>query len=720
MDREAVRLTLLAEALELSRKDRIEYYAFDELDAFFDRKKAFEFAGALKRGFLLDQPLEAIMENGFFRGYFAGLMLSSDSLSYEKKEEMARILMERFLVDLKKADDVLPGMEEFFDSAKRFEKLFFPFYKDNYRERAKMDFRDNLLMYWCFKNREYYIPIILWGNELASFLCEIADKEKFEGEWGEKLRKILPPTLAYYSIVKFAGYSVDINLPRAESITSSLFPMLVLLGNEKLTSRQLSEFIMSIAHFTTIDVLLVPVAMVAGGSDEERAKSIEIINWIYTLMDDSMLGLVLSLSSGVARNGFLYELVMSNDFANLFDRLKILLEGLSKDNLSSALAAIASALDEKEEPRDSVEKFIEYLMTLELSSGVEVSGILLSRKYGFEHEEFFKKGVNGNIYGGFDYSFLKKIARHTFSFLDELYEQMVLGYENRYRPEYIITNVEAMLVPSFLSCEDEEIEYSRAPMYTLINSVMELDDADEVFNAIVAYCKKYPYNFEFVNALMLVSAFEVDNVIKLLFDAAERAHGILSRIVVDKDEDIYLKGSEESPSNKEFVNLIDNYVDQLVTKKDYRRVLKVADTALPLLNLEDSKSLLANSLIAHWRLKDYKKLPELFEEVDDESDPKALMVMALMNYVNKEIDDAERIILNILEQFPHFIQFLLRNEEPTNEDFDKEEEIDYKHQRKIDALFLAEEFREDWFKLKGAKEWLKKVQKVFDEVNTEW
>jgi len=720
MDRETVRLTLLAEALELNWKGRVGYSALDELDAFFNREKAVGFAEALKREFLLDQPLEGIMENGFFRGYFAGLMLSSDSLSHEKKEEMARILMERLLADLKKADDALPGMDKFFDSAERFEKLFFPFYKDIHRERAKMDFRDNLLMYWCFKNSEYYIPLILWGNELASFLCEIVDKERFEGEWREKLRVILPPVLASHSIVEFAGYNVDINLPKVESIASSLFPMLVLMGNEKLTPQQLTEFIRSIAHFTTIDVLLVPAAMAAGGSDEDKAKSVEIINRIYTLLDDSMLGLVLSLSSGMARNGFLYELVMSNDFANLFDRLKILLGSLRKENASSALAAIASALVEKEESRDSAEEFIEYLMTLESSAGVEVSGILLSKKYGFEHEEFFKKGVNSNIYEEFDYSFFQKIARNSISSLDELYEEIILGYENRYRPEYIIASVEAMLEPSFLSCEDNEVEYSRAPMYTLINSVMEFGDVEEAFNAIVAYCKKYPYNFEFVNALMYIPTLEVDNVSNILLDAGERAFGIISSIVVDEDEDIYLKEGEESPSNKELVTVISNYVDEMVTKKDYRKALKVADTALPLFGIGDSSSLLANSLVAHWRLKDYKKLPELFEEVDDESEPKALMVMALMNYVNKEIDDAERIILGILEQLPHFIRFLLGNEEPSHEDFDKAEEGDFQHQRKIDALLLAEDFREDWFKLKGAKEWLKKVQRVFDEVSTEW
>jgi hypothetical protein len=61
-------------------------------ERFFDRKEAFgKISGprALEARVLLDQPLEAIMENGFFQRLFAGLMLSSDSLSHERKEEMA-------------------------------------------------------------------------------------------------------------------------------------------------------------------------------------------------------------------------------------------------------------------------------------------------------------------------------------------------------------------------------------------------------------------------------------------------------------------------------------------------------------------------------------------------------------------------------------------------------------------------------------------------------
>ena len=185
---------------------------------------------------------------------------------------------------------------------------------------------------------------------------------------------------------------------------------------------------------------------------------------------------------------------------------------------------------------------------------------------------------------------------------------------------------------------------------------------------------------------MYIPTLEVDNVSNILLDAGERAFGIISSIVVDEDEDIYLKEGEESPSNKELVTVISNYVDEMVTKKDYRKALKVADTALPLFGIGDSSSLLANSLVAHWRLKDYKKLPELFEEVDDESEPKALMVMALMNYVNKEIDDAERIILGILEQLP-FHPVSAREEEPSHEDFDKVEEGDFQHRERSRPCF---------------------------------
>jgi len=70
-----------------------------------------------------------------------------------------------------------------------------------------------------------------------------------------------------------------------------------------------------------------------------------------------------------------------------------------------------------------------------------------------------------------------------------------------------------------------------------------------------------------------------------------------------------------------------------------------------------------------------------------------------------------------LQELPDLIQYLLKNDEPDEEDFDRAEDGDIRCQKKINAKLLAEEFREDWFKLKDGKEWLKRVQKVFDEVS---
>jgi len=97
MDRETVNLTLLAEALEMNWHSYTVYEPLAELDAFLDRNTAVKLAEALKSGFMLEESVEEIMNDGFFRGYLAGMMLHDDSLSLESKEEMAVILLDNLL-----------------------------------------------------------------------------------------------------------------------------------------------------------------------------------------------------------------------------------------------------------------------------------------------------------------------------------------------------------------------------------------------------------------------------------------------------------------------------------------------------------------------------------------------------------------------------------------------------------------------------------------------
>ncbi|MDK2944637.1 MAG: hypothetical protein PWQ24_1352, partial [Mesotoga sp.] len=54
MNRETVKVTLLAEALEMSRNSYIEYRTLEGLESFFDGNKVIEFAKGLKDGFSLE------------------------------------------------------------------------------------------------------------------------------------------------------------------------------------------------------------------------------------------------------------------------------------------------------------------------------------------------------------------------------------------------------------------------------------------------------------------------------------------------------------------------------------------------------------------------------------------------------------------------------------------------------------------------------------------
>ena len=187
--------------------------------------------------------------------------------------------------------------------------------------------------------------------------------------------------------------------------------------------------------------------------------------------------------------------------------------------------------------------------------------------------------------------------------------------------------------------------------------------------------------------------------------------------IADQDDEAYLLSKEESPSNREYLNLIEKYVEKLIDDKNYRKASRVIEAIDPYVNPEDLDNLFTSMTIVRWRTKDFENLRIMLEAIDEEDDPKAIVVKALMNYSDKELDAAEGIMIGILQELPDFIQYLLENDEPDEEDFDRADDGDVTYQKKIDAKLLAEEFREDWFKLKGGKDWLKKVQRVFDEVS---
>jgi len=253
-------------------------------------------------------------------------------------------------------------------------------------------------------------------------------------------------------------------------------------------------------------------------------------------------------------------------------------------------------------------------------------------------------------------------------------------------------------------------------MYTLINAVMRNNDLDDAIEAIAAYCDRYIFNFEFINTLLYMPTKNMDGVMQHLLFSGEMAADFIDD-VADREDEAYLMSKEESPSNREYLNLIEKYVEKLIYDKNYREASRVIEAIDPYVNPEDLDNLFTSMTIVRWRTKDFENLRIMLEAINEEDDPKALVVKALMNYSDKEVDSAEGIMIGILQELPDFIQYLLENDEPDEEDFDRADDGDVRYQKKIDAKLLAEEFREDWFKLKGGKDWLKKVQRVFDEVS---
>lgn len=717
MNRETVKLTLLAEALEMNWNSYTVFEPLNELDAFLDREKAVRLAEAVKNGFLLDESVEEIMNDGFFRGYLAGMLLFDDSLSDEIKEEMASILLENLLSLLKDADDSLPSTDKFYGKQGDNDEKFFPPFAKTDTDSPKSSLSENLTRFWFYAKDSYYIPLILWGNELASFLSENIHKHGLNSEAAENLKKVMLPIEASYTMSEIVGSILDFQIPRAESDTSSQLPMLTLIMNENVSTKDIVELIKSITQFAAVDFLYASVAMTRSDIAEERERAREIVCGVFDSLEDPILALVLNAANLLTINGFLHEIVLQYDFAKLFDWLKSFLGPLEEEFLDSTMLAVATALIDKGESRENVEMFMEYLKTFEHTFGVTTAGFLLSRKYELEDESFSAEIKRGGSTDESDYDLILILARDFLDDLEIAYQDMVSEYDRMGDLEDVFSELEEIMEPCFVSEDDsEEVEYSRVPMYTLINAVMRNNDLDDAIEAIEAYCDKYIFNFEFMNTLLFMPTRKMDKVMENLQFSGEMAVDFVDDIA-DLEDEAYLMSKRDSPSNREYLSLIENYIEKLIQDKNYREALRAIEAVDPFVSPEDADNLYTSNMIVRWRTKDYENLELLLEAIDEESEPKALMVKALFTYFNKEIDAAEGIMIGILQELPDLIQYLLKNDEPDEEDFDRAEDGDIRCQKKINAKLLAEEFREDWFKLKGGKEWLKRVQKVFDEVS---
>ncbi len=666
---------------------------------------------------MLEEAVEEIMSDGFFRGYLAGMMLHDDSLSLESKEEMARILLDNLLSLLKSADESLPSADKFFGGAGDYNKRFFPLFEDKDKARSQSSLRENLSLFWYYSKDSYYIPLILWGNELASFLSGNVQKQDLNCEASEKLKKIMVSVEASYTMSEAVASIVGFQVPKAESDTSSQLPMFSLIMNKNVSTEEIAELIKSITQYSVVNLMYAPVAMTRSDIAEERERAREIVFRVFDSLEDSILAFVLNGADELTINGFLYQIVLQYDFPKLFDRLTSLLEMLTEELADSALLAIASALIEKEETKENVESFIEYMKAFKYSFGLVTAGFLLSRKYELEDDSFSTEIKRDGKLDESDYDFLLGLARDFLDDLEVAYQEMVTEYDHMGDLEDVFEELEEITEPFFVSADDsDEVEYSRVPMYTLINAVMRNNDLDDAIEAIENYCDRYIFNFEFVNTLLFLPTKRMDQVMQHLLFSGEMAVDFIDDIA-DLEDEAYLTSKEESPSNREYLDLIEKYVEKLIDDKNYKEASRAIRTVNPYINPEDIDNLFSSEMIVCWRTKDFENLRIMLEAIDDESDPKALIVKALMNYSNKEVDAAEGIIIGILQELPDFIQYLLENDEPDEEDFDRADDGDVRSQKKIDAKLLAEEFREDWSKLKGGKDWLKKVQRVFDEVS---
>jgi hypothetical protein len=161
-------------------------------------------------------------------------------------------------------------------------------------------------------------------------------------------------------------------------------------------------------------------------------------------------------------------------------------------------------------------------------------------------------------------------------------------------------------------------------MYTLINSAISQNDIDHAFDTMVAYCKKYRFNFEFMNTLLFLSTRENDELKKLLHVVGELALNVLHDIV-EKDKWASLIENEERPSHTELLQVIEHYVDSLIDRKDYREALRVIEEVFPLSARMINDTLLGANYLVCWRLKMFDEWPKTMEFKKPQWHPRRLL-----------------------------------------------------------------------------------------------
>jgi len=375
---------------------------------------------------------------------------------------------------------------------------------------------------------------------------------------------------ASYTIGEAVRSVVGFQVPKAESDTSSQLPMLSLIMNKNVGTEEIVELIKSITQYSIVNFMYAPIAMTRSDIAEERERAREIVFRVFDSLEDSILAFVLNDSDELIINGFIYQIVLHYDFPKLFDRLKSLLEMLKMEFADSALLAIASALIDKDETKENVESFIEYLKAFKYSFGLVTAGFLLSRKYELEDNSFSAEIKRDGKVEESDYDFLLGLARDFLDALEVAYQEMVTEYDHMGNLEDVFEELEGITEPFFVSADDsEEVEYSRAPMYTLINAVMRNNELDDAIEAIETYCDRYIFNFEFMNTLLFMPTKRMDQVMQHLLFSGEMAVDFIDEIA-DREDETYLMSKEESPSNREYMNLIEKYVEKLIYDKNYK------------------------------------------------------------------------------------------------------------------------------------------------------
>ncbi|GEM_PF-6849034 len=711
--RSRIQIAEASQAVFLASKQQL--FDKERLLELISTEKMEKLAAEIKDSFLLEESVGEIASSDFFTGYFAGISLSDESLSIDVRRKISIILLEGLVNMILSAEDersdTAVGLAELNKDSATLSKISLK----EYREFAAV----------TEPNVER--AVFLWGLEVAVFVVLNTD---FGSEEPEVLDKALMISRAVRWNSMIMDNMEDSPLQTVYVATMDFeVPLLwyALLENQTIPFEDLLPLMKPNPLERLHHAPLALLSSLEADDAKTQPRAVEIVEKLL-LMDRQSL--IVAHTREFRRGVFdrmVKCFVVRTAHAGKAEVLHQYIRSTSGRVLSGYGAImIGKAIIDLKLDKEKVDDFLSFLLK-EGDQDLALLGMWLAAHYKIDKHDSFKK-LCAEKYRDFDFLdedfmelFMKEIVAdeatvmHPHSKGERTFGQ----WHDRFGK--ILGSIDELAKPGFHVHRELSHavmgDYSRVPLKEIAFDTYVRPGAEETTERLKSLVERFPYNFEFHNMLAQhqYSQEDYEEAFRVLENGNKRLREVLR---IPDDRELLLLSAQNSSSNKEIMELLREYLDELIDRREFGTARMVIEDMSP--RLVDDDRMLFNKL--HGRLlaktRDFRKLGELIDGIDLEEveNVELLIQSAISSYVKKNLEDAESLMLSALDKNPYLIKALfgeLTADAVDDENITDESSGGFKI---LDALALASTYKGIWNSFSTGKIWLRKVQQLRDEI----